>query len=99
MFPRKIIAVILAAFAASAFGQLPERKTVIDIEGQEFRINGQATYKGREFRGMKIGGLLLNSRMVQGIFDDLNLETRNRWNYPDGPWDPDRNTREFIAAM
>jgi len=37
--------------------------------------------------------------MVQGIFDDRNPETRSRWNYPDGPWDPDRNTREFIAAM
>jgi hypothetical protein len=48
---------------------------------------------------MKIEGLLLNSRMVQGIFDDLNPETRTRWNYPDGPWDAGRNTREFIAAM
>jgi hypothetical protein len=37
--------------------------------------------------------------MVQGIFDDRNPETRSRWTYPDGPWDPDRNTREFIAAM
>jgi hypothetical protein len=38
--------------------------------------------------------------MVQGIFDDLNPETRSRWTFPDGtPWDPDRNTREFIAAM
>jgi hypothetical protein len=37
--------------------------------------------------------------MVQGIFDDRNPETRSRWNYPDGPWDADRNSREFIAAM
>jgi len=36
---------------------------------------------------------------VQGIFDDRNAETRRRWAYPDGPWDPERNTREFIAAM
>ena len=49
---------------------------------------------------MKIEGLLMNSRMVQGIFDDLNPETRSRWRYPDtGMWDPERNTREFIAAM
>ena len=49
---------------------------------------------------MKIEGLLLNSRMVQGIFDDANPDTRARWTYPDtGRWDPDRNTREFIAAM
>jgi hypothetical protein len=38
--------------------------------------------------------------MVQGAFDDLNPATRSRWTFPDGkPWDADRNTREFIAAM
>jgi hypothetical protein len=38
--------------------------------------------------------------MVQGIFDDRNPETVSRWAYPDtGKWDPERNTREFIAAM
>ena len=43
---------------------------------------------------------LLNSRMVQGIFDDRNPETVKNWAYPDtGKWDPERNTREFIAAM
>jgi hypothetical protein len=42
----------------------------------------------------------MNSRMVQGIFDDLNPDTRSRWAYPDThQWDPERNTREFIAAM
>jgi hypothetical protein len=43
---------------------------------------------------------LFNARLVQGIFDDLNPETVSRWSYPDtGKWDPERNTREFIAAM
>jgi hypothetical protein len=38
--------------------------------------------------------------MVQGVFDDLNPETRGRWSYPDTrTWDPARNTREFVAAM
>jgi hypothetical protein len=38
--------------------------------------------------------------MVQGIFDDLNPETRDRWAYKDtGRWDAERNTDEFIAAM
>ena len=38
--------------------------------------------------------------MVQGVFDDLNPETRRRWAYPDTMrWDPERNTREFLAAM
>ncbi|WP_414662477.1 hypothetical protein [Horticoccus sp. 23ND18S-11] len=42
----------------------------------------------------------MNSRMVQGIFDDQNPATRTRRTFPDGkPWDPDRNTSEFIAAI
>jgi hypothetical protein len=42
----------------------------------------------------------MNSRMVQGIFDDLNPATRDMWAYPDTKrWDADRNTSEFIAAM
>ena len=77
-----------------------ERKTVLSIEGREFRINGQPTYKGREFRGKKIEGLLMNSRMVQGAFDDLNPQTRHLWKYPDGSeFDAERNTREFIQNM
>ncbi len=88
--------------ALPALGAAPSRsrKTTVSIRGDEFLINGQPTYPGRTYRGKKIQGLLLNSRMVQGIFDDANPETRSRWAYPDtGKWDPERNTREFIAAM
>jgi hypothetical protein len=78
----------------------PARKTVAGIEGASFLVNGQPTYKGRVFNGMKVEGLLLNARMVQGIFDDLNPETRKLWAYPDGSaFDAERNTREFVAAM
>jgi len=73
--------------------------TLVDIRGDQFFLNDQVTYPGRSFRGHKIEGLLLNSRMVQGVFDDLNPETRSMFDYPDGPWDPDRNTSEFIANM
>jgi hypothetical protein len=77
-----------------------KRKTTVAIEGDRFLINGRPTYEGRTWRGMKIEGLLLNSRMVQGIFDDLNPKTRSMWGYPDTKrWDADRNTREFVAAM
>ena len=49
---------------------------------------------------MKIEGLLMNVRAVQAIFDDLNPATRSRWAYPDTKdWDPERNVREFIAAL
>ena len=76
------------------------RKTIVSIVNDAFHINGQPTYAGRQWRGKSIEGLLMNSRMVQGIFDDRNPETIPRWAYPDtGKWDPDRNTREFIEAM
>ncbi len=77
----------------------PPRKTDVTIRGDAFLINGRPTYEGRTWRGRKVEGLLLNSRMVQGIFDDLNPDTRKLWDYPGGPWDPERNTREFLAAM
>jgi len=76
------------------------RHTEVSIRDDAFLINGRPTYPGRTWEGLRIEGLLLNSRMVQGIFDDLNPETRPRWAYPDtGAWDPERNTREFVAAM
>jgi hypothetical protein len=79
---------------------LPRGKTVVGIRSDAFTINGKPTYEGRSWNGHKIEGLLMNSRMVQGIFDDLNLETAKRWVYPDTKiWDPDRNTSEFVAAM
>ena len=75
-------------------------RTAVSIVGEDFHINGHPTYEGRAWRGHRVEGLLLNSRMVQGIFDDLNAETAASWAYPDtGKWDAERNTREFIAAM
>jgi hypothetical protein len=76
------------------------RNTTLSIVGDAFHINGAPTYPGREWRGHKIEGLLMNSRMVQGVFDDRNPETAARWAYPDTKkWDAERNTREFIEAM
>src|SRR5687767_13972497 len=99
---RTLIALIaLAPFSlVSTADAAPPRKTTVTIVGDAFHINGKPTYEGRTWKGKKIEGLLLNSRMVQGIFDDLNDETRSKWNYPDtGKWDADRNTREFVTAM
>jgi hypothetical protein len=80
--------------------QLPQRFTSVSIEGDMFYINGKPTYEGRYWGEHKIEGLLLNSRMVQGIFDDENPDTRELWKYPDtNEWCPERNTNEFIAAM
>ncbi|HKB03314.1 MAG TPA: hypothetical protein VKD90_13905 [Gemmataceae bacterium] len=85
---------------ASRLGAAPQRKTTVTVRGNAFHINDEPTYKGRTWNGKKVEGLLFNSRMVQGIFDDRNPDTRKLWAYPDtGKWDPDRNTREFVAAM
>ena len=99
---RNLWLVIALGAVGIVFAPQPQRAartTVVSIEGKQFLVNGRATYAGRSYEGMTAQGLLLNSRMVQGIFDDRNPETRGTWNYPDGPWDPDRNTREFMAAM
>jgi len=79
---------------------MQKRRTEVTIDGDKWLINGRPTYEGREYRGWKIEGLLLNSRMIQAVFDDENETTRVLWGYPDtGEWDPDRNTAEFAAAM
>jgi len=96
----------LLAGVAGALGAEPQggssvpRHTEVSIQGDAFHLNGRPTYQARVWNGYRVEGLLLNSRMVQGIFDDLNPETRERWAYPDtGKWDPERNTEEFVAAM
>ncbi len=43
------------------------RKTTLSIDGADFFINGRPTYEHRAYNGMRVEGLLLNSRMVQGI--------------------------------
>jgi hypothetical protein len=75
-------------------------KTIVEIKGNMFYLNGKLTYENRFWQGNKIEGLLMNSRMVQGIYDDLNAETVQTWAYPDTKkWDPDRNTDEFVKNM
>ena len=80
--------------------QAGSRQTELAIDGDRFLINNKPTYAGRTWRGHKVEGLLLNTRMVQGIFDDRNSATTANWQYPDTKnWDAARNTREFVAAM
>ncbi|WP_373396926.1 hypothetical protein V8V91_20150 [Algoriphagus halophilus] len=90
---------LLSIFSVCSFAQ-STRNTKVEIKGNQFLINDQPTYPGRVWKGNKIEGLLMNSRMVQGVFDDLNPETIENWEYPDTQiWDPDRNTREFVEQM
>src|SRR5665648_1190294 len=89
---------ILFVQAASPYCQ--KRKTTVSISGEKFLINNVPTFQGKSWKGYPLEGLLPNSRMVQGIFDDLNKETCHLWNYPDTQaWDVDRNTNDFIQQM
>lgn len=92
----------LTATLALTFATLSHApaQTIVSIQGEDFHINGKPTYEGQTWKGHRVEGLLMNSRMVQGIFDDLNPETVSKWAYPDtGKWDAERNVREFLAAM
>ncbi len=90
----------LAVLTLAATSSLMAQNTEVTIRGEQFFINGKPTYEGRYWKGHKVEGLLMNSRMVQGVFDDLNPETRHGFAYPDtGVWSADRNTREFVENM
>ena len=92
--------VVSGCTSSKFLSQLNWRKTTVSIHDEMFHINGSPTYPGRSWNCMKIEGLLMNARLIQGIFDDLNPDTRSKWAYPDtNQWDPDRNTREFVEAM
>lgn len=99
--PERIVFLGVALMTSSVWSAMPTaHRTEVSVRGEAFLINGRPTYPGRTWNGKRIEGLLLNARLVQGIFDDLNPATVGRWAYPDtSRWDPERNTREFIAAM
>jgi hypothetical protein len=69
--------------------------TYVATSGERFTINGTATYAGRSWNGASMEGLLLNSRMVNGIYDDLDGSPPSSMQ----PWNPRTNTQAFIAQM
>jgi hypothetical protein len=74
-------------------------KTTVDVDGDRFLIDGRPTYPGRRFRNHRIAGLLLNARMVQGVFDDLNPATRSSFDYPDDRFDVEQRVRRRHAQL
>lgn len=95
---KNFLIVTLLCTISNLYAQTPSTK--VSITGEDFYINNQITLKGKSYKGMNLQGLLPNSRMVQGTFDDRNSATRSRWKYPDtGVWDAERNISEFIEAM
>lgn len=95
-----ILILINPGFSKTISATPKTRKTTVTIVGEKFYINGIPTFQGKSWNGNNLEGLLPNARMVQGIFDDLNPQTRLQWKYPDnGKWDADRNTDEFVREM
>lgn len=95
-----VFSMFLVSIPVLSSAKTKAKQTVVSIKGEKFYINGKPTYKGRQWQGHSIEGLLMNSRMVQGIFDDSNPATVDNWKYPDTQkWDAERNTNEFVAAM
>jgi len=83
-------------------------RTLSVVDGR-FVLDGQPTYSrlaGFPDADPRLLGLLLNHRVVNGIFDDHSPDRdydgdgRDDWAFPDtGEWSKDRNTHLFLEAM
>lgn len=72
--------------------------TKVTVEGDNFYINGEIVYSSAS--NSNVHGLLLNARLIQGVFDDANTSTQHCWEYPDTKkWNATRNTVEFVGNM
>jgi hypothetical protein len=96
---KKLAAPFVLAALGAREASAAEGSTTVSIAGNAFQIDGKPTYPGRFYKGSKVEGQLFTSRMVNCIINDQNPETRGMWAYADGPWDPERNTNEFIAML
>ncbi len=92
----RIKCLVIILFIPSVFTTLSgtsaefQPQTAISIEGPNFKINGELTYKNLH---LKAHGRLMNARMVNAVFEDSNPET-----CPEG-FAPQANTAAFIASM
>jgi hypothetical protein len=90
-----VLGLLLASAPGTSGAATFTPKTSIVIDGTRFRINGRLTNPGSPARG-----LLINTRMINAVYDDANPDTTWQWEYPDtGVWDPQRNTDEFVARL
>ena len=87
-------------------------RTTVEISGPDFTVNGHLTYTpeaGFRDADPHLRGKLLMLKTANCIFDDARYgewATKANpyfgyvhWEYPDGPWNPNRHTDEFIAAL
>ncbi len=96
-----LILILMFAFTITGFLSASEvSRMKVTIEDERFLLDGKPTYADVPNANPRALGMLLNSRMVQALFDDENPETRFLWRYPDGrEFDPDRNVEEFLSAL
>ena len=73
-------------------------ETVLTKSGDKFLINGKLVYSEINGSSSDAHGLLMNARLIQGIFDDANGRERYaRFGFE--CFDPDKNTDDLIAAL
>jgi hypothetical protein len=92
-----LVAALLLGSSLASFSRSgkPGQRSGVSIRGDRFLVNGKEVY-----RNQSIHGLLLNSRMVQAVWDDQNPATASNFAYPDTRrWSAKRNTDEFIRAL
>ena len=73
-------------------------ETSLSILGESFLINGQLTYAEIAGSNPKAHGLLMNTRFIQGIFDD-KADPGRFDRFGRGPYDADTHTNNLIAAL
>ncbi len=72
--------------------------TVLTIEKTRFLINGKLTYSEINDCPEDRQGLLMNSRMIQGIFDEASDPSRfARYGFDE--WDPNAQTDRLIESL
>jgi hypothetical protein len=72
-------------------------KTKLSIQGTHFLINGIKVYSDIAGTRPEAHGLLMNARLIQGIFDDK--ADRARYNRFGREFNPESNTDQLIAAL
>ena len=72
-------------------------KTKLSIDGDRFRINGSLVYSELPHADPSCHGLLMNARMIQGVFDDK--AEPERFQRFGKHFSPEQNTDDLIAAL
>ncbi len=95
------VLILIAAFGIRGADAAEPRQTAVSIHGDAFHINGRPTYAGRTWKGHKIEGLLLNSAgwCRPRLTISIQKQRRNGRIPTRATGTPERNTREFVAAM